>query len=188
MTNMAPLRRLLALQLQNCWKEFLPRRLLVLQLQRSDCWKEFLQYEKHIKKLENNRLRLKYLESCKHADIIPRFLNFRIPNNGCFDKKSIHDFQCTLLRKEIISAKENHVKLSNRLDEKRKELQQKCPAKCLPSIVFQVGISRNEVTERTQEIHTKKLSQLSEDQNKPLFSVQNTVKMCDLAETPPKYV
>ena len=86
MTNMASLRRLLALQLQDCWKEFLPRRLLVLQLQRSDCWKEFLQYEKHIKKLENNRLRLKYLESCKHADIIPRFLNFRIPNNGCFDK------------------------------------------------------------------------------------------------------
>ena len=153
MTNMVLPHRLLALQLlkSDCWKDFLPRRLLALQLQRLDCWKEFLQYEKQIKKLENNRLRLKFLDSCKHADIIPRFLNFRIPNNGCFDKKSIHDFQCSLLRKEIISAKENQDKITNRLAEKRSELQKKCPIKCLSSIVLQVRLRRSEITEKNRE-------------------------------------
>ena len=153
MTNMFLPHRQLALELlrSDGWKDCLPRHLLTLQLQRSDCWKEFLQYEKHIKKLENNRLRLKFLESCKHADIIPRFLNFRIPNNGSFDKKSIHDFQCSLLRKEMISAKENHEKITNRLAEKRSELQKKCPIKCLPSIVFQVRLKRSEIIEKNTE-------------------------------------
>ena len=182
--------RQLALELlrSDGWKDVLPRRLLALQLQRSDCWKEFLQYEKHIKKLENNRLRLNFLESCKHADIIPQFLNFRIPNNGRFHDKPIHDFQSVLLRKEMISAKEDYEKLAKRLAETRCELQKKCPIKYLPSIVFQVRLRRSEITEKTQTTHSKKLCQLSEEQNKPLFRVENTVKLCDLDETPPKYV
>ena len=40
-----------------------------------------------------DNLLLKFLESCRSAEIIPRFLAFRIANNGCFDNKSVHDFQ-----------------------------------------------------------------------------------------------
>ena len=167
---------------------FLPLRLLALELRRSNCWKEFLQYEKHIHKIENNRLRLKYLEACKNADIIPQFLNFRIPNNGSFDKKSIHEFQFSLLRKEIINAKENLTTLTNRIEEKREALKRNCPSKCLPSIVVYIRISRLKLRIATRQKHNHKLEKLSEEQNKPLFSVKNTVKLCDLEETPPKYV
>ena len=114
--------------------------------------------------------------------LIWKVLNKRIISN------QIHDFQCSLLRKEMFSAKENQEKITNRLAEKRSELQKKCPIKCLPSIVFQVRLKRSEIIEKTQNIHSKKLSQLSEEQNKPLFRVENTVKLCDVEETPPKYV
>ena len=86
---------------------FLPFRLLALELKRSSCWKQYLHYEKTILKVESNSLRIKFLENCKRADLIPNFLKFRIPNNGCFDEKSIHDFQRQLLNKELLNAKQN---------------------------------------------------------------------------------
>ena len=36
--------------------------------------------------------------------------------------------------------------------------------------------------------HNKKLTRLSEDQERPLFNVKNTVILCDLEVTPPTYV
>ena len=41
---------------------------------------------------------------------------------------------------------------------------------------------------RGQQIHEEKLSALSEEQNKPLFTVKNTVRLCNLEHTPPQYV
>ena len=98
---------------------FLPLRLLAQELKGHDCWKLYLDYTKIRGKIENNKLRIAFLEDCKRADIIPRFLKFRIPNNGCFDQKSVHDFQRNLLRKEIISAKENLKHLNEHLIECR---------------------------------------------------------------------
>ena len=71
----------------------LPYRLLALELRRSDCWKQFRHYQKTLQKCENNLLRIDFLKNCKKAELIPKFLKFRIPNNGCFDDKAIHEFQ-----------------------------------------------------------------------------------------------
>ena len=71
----------------------LPYRLLACSLRRNDAWPLFLQYQKAVGKLQSNTLRLKYINECLKADIVPRFLKFRVPNNGCFDDKSVHDFQ-----------------------------------------------------------------------------------------------
>ena len=38
--------------------------------------------------------------------MIPHFLKFRIPNNGCFDQQKVFEFQIRLLHQEIIKAKE----------------------------------------------------------------------------------
>lgn len=72
---------------------FIPQKLLKIELERHGCcWKLFLDYRTMREKVLMHNLRLKYLESCRSAEIIPRFLTFRILNNGCFDNKSVHDF------------------------------------------------------------------------------------------------
>ena len=86
---------------------FLPQRLLAIELKRADCWKEFLQYQTALEKFENNYLRIEFLKNCKASDIIPKFLTFRIPNNGCFDNSIVHNFQKSLLNKEIVKANED---------------------------------------------------------------------------------
>ena len=90
---------------------FLAARLLALELKRSGCFKQFLQYQKTICKVEIGNLRVKFFENCKKADIIPKFLKFRIPNNGCFEEKTVHEFQVQLLKKEILKAKSECINL-----------------------------------------------------------------------------
>ena len=167
---------------------FLPHRLLATEMKRRDCWREYLQYQKVLDKVENNRLRIDFLEKCKRADIIPHFLRFRIPNNGCFNDKSIHDFQNTLLQKELIEAKSNLRDLSQNLETTRSVLRDKAPTKCLPSIILHTRMHKRTLQRTVQQTHDKKLLTLSEEQNRPLFNVKNTVILCDLHTTPPKYV
>ena len=86
---------------------FLPYNSLILELHKIDGFKPFIQYKRHLCKLENNELRISFLESCKKSDIIPKFLKFRIPNNGAFNEDLVHKFQKKLLHLEILEAKEN---------------------------------------------------------------------------------
>ena len=166
----------------------LPYRLLALELKRSRCWKQFLQYQKFVCNVKTNNLRIKFLENCKKSDLIPRFLKFRIPNNGCFDEKSVHQFQQRLLNKELVRAKEGLKTIHQRLDEKRKTLQEAAPVKCMPSIATYTRLSRIEVRQTQTRTHNKKLLQLSERQGHPLFNVENTVVQCGLDRPPPSYV
>ena len=83
----------------------LPYRLLTSELARNDCTNIVMQYRKALEKQEKNCLRVKFLSSCLKADVVPRFLKFRIPNNGTFDNKSVLEFQLNLLRKELYRAK-----------------------------------------------------------------------------------
>ena len=151
---------------------YLQHRLLAIELRRNGCWKDFLHYQKTLDKCENNALRIKFLENCKRADLIPNFLKFRIPTNGCFDENSIHDFQKRLLHKETIRAKENRQFLLQKLNERRTTLRDKTPAKCIPSIVLYTRIAVKEHRQKQTIVHDKKLSSLSEDQERPLFSVK----------------
>ena len=66
---------------------FLPYRLFTKELKRNNCYKEYLQYVKAIDKLDKCSLRIVFLEKCRNSDLIPKFLNFRIPNNGCFEEQ-----------------------------------------------------------------------------------------------------
>ena len=167
---------------------FLPRRLLAIKLQRSSCWKEFLHYEKCICKVESNSLRIKFLENCKRAEIIQRFLKFRIPNNGCFDDKNVQDFQNRLLNKELQQAKSDLQTMNNNLHQMRKQLLSVVPLKCLPSIALYSRHTRLPARREQEIIHNKKLVALSEEQERPLFNVKNTVVLCGVDIPPPRYV
>ena len=83
-------------------------------------------YRKYLKALEkqaNCQQRISFLTSCLKNDLIPKFLNFRVPSNGCFEPTTVHNFQRRLLRKEIASAKEHQKKLTETLDGTRAKLR-----------------------------------------------------------------
>ena len=147
-----------------------------------------MHYEKAIIKVENNSLRIKFLENCRRAELIPKFLKFRIPNNGCFDDKSVRSFQLQLLRKELVKAREDFKTINQNLDVRREQLRSIAPKKCLPSIVLHTRISRSKVRREQLGTHNKKLNNLSEEQERPLFNVQNTVVLWDIDNPPPEYV
>ena len=74
-------------------------RLMAISLRKLGYWKQYLDYKRTRLKIESTRLRIRFLETCWYADIIPKFLNFRIPNNGCFDETAVHTIQRNLLKK-----------------------------------------------------------------------------------------
>ena len=153
---------------------FLPRHLLAVELQRHNAWKTFLKYEDHLIKIINNELRNAFLQNCKRADIIPKFLKFRIPTNGCFDDKTVHEFQRKLLHKEIIRAKVDLDNLKEHLNSKRELVKQEIPYKCLPSVILHSRITQNQHQEDGKKKHNKKLHTLSQEQGRLLFNVKNT--------------
>ena len=166
----------------------LPYRLLAKELQRGSGWIEYVRYEKASCKLERNNLRIDFLTKCKHSEIIPRFLKFRIPNNGCFDEKSVRNFQLKLLAKEIVNAKGHKHVLEEQLTERIQVLRSVIHEKLLPSVVVYVRAAKHETRKAQRLTHNSKLARLSEEQQRPLFRVGNTVNLHQLDSTPPQYV
>ena len=174
----------------------LPYRLLARQLRRKNCYNDFLKYQRQLIKCENNRLRRKFLQDCKQAELIPKFLKLRIPNNGCFDEKSVHTFQKGLLNKELVRAKHEYQNLTQTLEFKRNKLKESASFNdeqansrhLLPSILFFTRRTVETLRKSNSEVHKKKLLALSEDQGRPLFNVKNTVIIFGLDKPPPEYV
>ena len=98
---------------------------------RDDYSKAYLQYQTALEKVGNKNLRLNFIDNCIKLDVIPRFLEFRVPRNCCFDDNSVHVFQKGVLRKELYSA-QNDLKLAReRLDTKRETIKNSKPEKTI---------------------------------------------------------
>ena len=82
---------------------FLPNKLFMLELQRNVCLKTFMKYRSSFRKFVNHNLRKRFLENCDKADIVPIFLKFRIPNNGCFDDRYVRDLSRHINWRNIIN-------------------------------------------------------------------------------------
>ena len=139
---------------------FLPYKLFKKEIHRQDCLKEYLNYVKCVDKYDKCVLRISFLEKCRNADIIPKFLNFRIPRNGCFDNNSVHSFQRGLLHKEIGKARSVLTDYVSRLNETRCVLRDKIPHHCLPSVIVYSRQERVQNRKRVAATHEKKLKQL----------------------------
>ena len=167
---------------------FLPHRLLALELQRNGCLKQYQEYLHTVKDLQRNSLRIKFLQNCKQANIIPRFLKFRVPTNGRFDNESVRAFQLKLLHKEIIRAKHDEKDKVEVLEKRRNAVKISAPDKTLPSIALYMRVCRQKTHHDQAKVHNKKLLALSAEQERPLFSVDNTVVAYELDHQPPEYV
>ena len=131
---------------------FLSHKLLRLELQRHGHWKDFLDYRTCIQKVVKHSLRITFLEECCKAEIIPRFLKFRIPNNGCFDDKSVHDFQKRLLKKELANGRMDLKQSEEKVIQQLQILKEHIPYKLVPSVILYIRIHRKS-TRESQKIN-----------------------------------
>ena len=158
------------------------------ELRRSACYKDYLNYQNVIEKYDKCVERLNFITKCRDSDIIPKFLLFRVPNNGCFDDQSVHNFQRRLLHKEIATAQNQLKEHDKSLDDKRSSLRVKLPPDLIPSVVWHSRLRRIKTRKEIQQTHRKKLCNLSEKQSRPLLSVENTVIFSEFAGNIPNYV
>ena len=76
----------------------LPLKLLKLELYRQGILNEWYSYLKLKLRLGKTFMRIEFLQACQENKLIPKFLKFRIPNTGCFNKKAVERFQQNLLK------------------------------------------------------------------------------------------
>ena len=100
----------------------------------------------------------------------------------------MHDFQTRLLNKELINARNHLQSVNEKLEEKRRKVQDSVPSKCLASVAVYTRKSRLDLRQTQMRTHNRKLLKLSAEQEHPLFNVENTVVLHWLDATPPSYV
>ena len=167
---------------------YLPYSRLAYALKRDNSWEKFLVYSRSRIQRENNIQRIKFIQACKNADIIPRFLRFRIPTNGCFEPTVGLNFQRKLLNQELKRAKDALANHEHNHARKRKELQNCLPEHLFSSVLFYTRSSLRKVRSEVVSRHQKKLKQLAIEQERPLFEVYDTVKLHEVDIVPPRYV
>ena len=103
---------------------FLWYRLLAKELQGKDCWKQYLDYEWSLIKRERNKCRIDFFKKCIQTDIIPAFLKFRVPDNGCFQPAVVRNFQRRILKRELNKANATLYEHERKVNDTREILRQ----------------------------------------------------------------
>ena len=156
-------------------------------LQQDGIWKIYLDYTAALLKATNCQQRILFLKKCLSNDLIPRFLKFRIPENDCFAATMVHNFQRRLLRRLVSEAHRKMIMRSDQLRNARQLLKEKCTDYLLLSVAWHSRRDTRAERLTIHDRHNKKLVALAAEQEKPLRSVGNTVKIIGDLE-PPKYV
>ena len=105
------------------------------------------------------------------ADAIP---DFRIPNNGCFERTTVRNFQTKLLKEQLSKAKKALAEHESKIYENRNVLKSVLLSKLLPSVLLFIGITVFNTRKNVEVAHTKKLENLSKEQGRPLFNLHDT--------------
>ena len=135
----------------------LPKRLMTLSLQNIDGWRTYNEYVCILKKRIKCHLRIRFISKCIQADIIPRFLKFRVPENGCFVPQVVHNFQRNLLKAELAKAKKLMEDHDSEFLERRTALRNAVPSKLIPSIVFISHMAVAKVRNSVESTHGKSI-------------------------------
>ena len=72
-----------------------------------------------------------FLKNYRSADVIPKWSNFRIPNNGCFEPTTVHNFQRKSLKEELFQAKKALVEYELKVLEKKNIIKSVLPSSVL---------------------------------------------------------
>ena len=154
---------------------FIPWKLLKKKLNESNQFKIFVDYRRAREKWASAKSRTKFLRECLANDLIPNFLRFRIPENGCFEQTAVHNFQRRLLRAEIQKADKAVSDATEMLEKSRRKISE-IAHEYLPSIILFNRIHMRKFSAEMSTRHSKKLANLSVKQQKPLNGNHDTVK------------
>ena len=123
------------------------------------------------------RLPKKFLGDCLTNDLIPGFLQFRVPENGCFEETIVHIFQRRLLHKELAASLRAIEDGSKRLAMQLMTIAKlNLPEHIMRNVVFQARSLAQQVNEETLERRHKKLAALATRQDNPLRGIGTTVR------------
>ena len=100
-----------------------------------------------------------------------------MPDNGCFEITIVRNFQKRHLRKEIAAARGTVREHEKDLPEARDALSSMCPTGLLPSVSLYTRLELRRHKRDIRERHSKKLHALSNEQEKPLLTTGNNVRV-----------
>ena len=106
-------------------------------------------------KRKNCKCHIQFVENCRSADVIPKFLNFRIPNSGSFEPTAMQNFQRKLLKEELFKAKKALAEHESKVFEKRNILKSVLPSKLLPLVLLFARVKLYNRRENVEATHTK---------------------------------
>ena len=114
------------------------------------------EFEKLCIKQVKLQARIKFLSLCLNFEVFPKFLSFRIPSNGVFNKSSISAFQLNVLSKEIKKCRAQSKFLSSQFSSLKYELQNKCSFLQFFHLNNLLQKSSLKVKSQIENIHNKK--------------------------------
>ena len=119
-------------------------------------------------------MRNKFLRKCLDSDIIPDFLQFRVPDNGVFlSDQAVHSFQLRLIRSEISQANADIIKASGNIAKAREVARRGINEKWWPSVIFYLNLHARCTVNKLISRHNKKLEKLSERQDRQLKNLDD---------------
>ena len=127
------------------------------------------------------------LKKCIQTDI-PAFLRFRVPNNGCFETTAVHNFQRRLLKGELNKANVTLYEHERKVNDTHEKLRQILCHTLITSVVLYSRMTVQNIHLEVTSTHQKKLDNLSKQQERPLFNVDDTIRLFEVDIHPPKYL
>lgn len=137
-------------------------------------------YKRSRMKVIRMRINVLFLERCLKNRLIPHFLKFKIPENGTFAQSCVDNFQRKLLKIEFSKSKESPLKLTEDKDINLTKLESNIPEVLIPSIAKDRHKEATKIIQLLEKKYNKKLNILSEEQNKPVFNINESVKLLDV--------
>ena len=117
---------------------FTPTTLLLWELHRHGHKNLLHDYCRRYIQPNMNIQRRKFLAKCIALNVIPKFLKFRVPNNGCFKVEAVRSFQKRLLKQELAKAQKEKTAIEQKLTECRVKNKQHIKYDVLRSVWFHV--------------------------------------------------
>ena len=131
--------------------------------------------------------RINFLEECLSNDICPNFTHFKIPDSSVFRYEDVQRFKLTLTRQQLCEAYKEKQKNEDELASARDDFRvtfHHFAGFFLPAILTSGRI----VQQQLNSTHRKKLENLSEQQDRPLFAIESSVVNISDVDIPPKFM
>ena len=135
----------------------------------------FWNYYNAYVKWNSIRYRLSFLQTCSTHGLVPRFLSFKIPNNGAFTHHRVIQFQLRILRDEIVKCIESLRQHASKLAACRAIVSKSFNDEELLLLFSCIRCLASTVGDAVRCSHNKKISSLRIMFDKPAFGASNGV-------------